>query len=144
MDHSADTIPVILSQCRTIAIVGFSVKPERPSHYVAEYLQQHGYRIVPVNPGLSGTRQLGEICYASLSEAAESLRKEGIRIDIVDCFRRSETIEPIAEEAIAIGARCLWLQLGVVNEEAEAIACAAGLAVVMDHCIKIEHAGLPG
>jgi hypothetical protein len=142
MDHTADTISTILSESRTIAIVGLSSKPDRPSHGVARYLQDHGYRIIPVNPTHAGQSIFGEHCYASLREAADALEKKGLKIDIVDCFRRSEAIEPIADEAIAIGARCLWMQLGVVNEKAKAKAQAAGLAVVMDHCIKIEHAYL--
>jgi len=144
MDHTADSIPTLLSECRTIAVVGLSTRPERPSNEVARYLQNHGYRIVPVNPAHAGQDILGEHCYESLPEASDALKTEGAKIEIVDCFRRSETIEPIAEEAIAIGARCLWMQLGVVNERAEARAQAAGLAVVMDRCIKIEHANLPG
>lgn len=132
-------IPTQLTTWRTIAVVGLSIKPERASHDVAHYMQRHGYRIVPVNPSYAGNRILNEICHASLSEAAEALAKENVKIDIVNCFRKSEAIMPIAEEAIAIGAPCLWLQLGIVNEEAAIKARAAGMAVVMDHCIKIEH-----
>ena len=127
----------ILGTCRTIAVVGLSPQWHRPSFFAAKYMQEHGYRIVPVNP--SAQEILGEKCYPSVTEAA---RHE--RIDMVDCFRRSEDIPPIADEAIAIGAKCLWLQLGVINEAAAAKARAAGLDVVMDRCVKIEHARLFG
>ena len=127
----------ILGTCRTIAVVGLSPQWHRPSFFAAKYMQEHGYHIVPVNP--SAQEILGEKCYPSVTEAA---RHE--RIDMVDCFRRSEDIPPIADEAIAIGAKCLWLQLGVINEAAAAKARAAGLDVVMDRCVKIEHARLFG
>lgn len=139
MTPLAADIPTLLSQCRTIAVVGLSAKSNRPSYEVAQYMQAHGYRIIPVNPMYAGTHILGEHCYSSLAEAAGAVAKEGGKIDLVDCFRKSDAISPIAAEAIAIGARCLWLQLGVVNEEAAAQARAAGLAVVMDHCIKLDH-----
>lgn len=139
MNSDTDSIPTQLTTWRTIAVVGLSIKANRPSHEVAQYMQRHGYRIVPVNPTYAGSPILNEICYASLSEAATALAKDNVKIEIVDCFRKSDAILPIAEEAIAIGARCLWMQLGIVNEEAAAKARAAGLAVVMDHCIKIEH-----
>ncbi len=132
-------IPALLKQYRTIAVVGLSNKPERPSHEVAHYMQRHGYRIVPVNPSYAGSQILGEECHANLSEAAAALKQQGAAIEIVDCFRKSDAIPPIADEAIAIGARCLWLQLGVSNEAAAAKAKAAGLQVVEDRCIKIEH-----
>ncbi len=138
MSHDA-LITAILKQYRTIAVVGLSTKPERASHEVAHYLQQHGYRIVPVNPSYAGSRILGEPCFATLTEAADALKKQGTSIEIVDCFRQSDAIMPIAEEAIAIGARCLWLQLGVINDQAVTKARAAGLQAVQDHCIKIEH-----
>jgi predicted CoA-binding protein len=124
---------------RTVAVVGLSAKPDRPSHEVAQYLQQHGFRIIPVNPTYAGTPILGEHCYASLTEAATALAPHGIHIDIVDCFRKSDAMLPIAIEAIAIGARCLWMQLGVLNEAAATKARDAGLQVVMDRCMKIEH-----
>lgn len=130
----------ILQDARIIAIVGLSDKPERASHQVAEYLIEHGYRVVPVNPALAGQQVLGQRVFATLTEAASALAPQ--RIDIVDCFRKSEDIVPIAQEAVAIKAGCLWLQLDVVNEEAAAIARAAGLEVVMDHCTKIEHRNL--
>jgi len=132
----------ILGTCRTLAVVGLSPQWHRPSFFAAKYMQAHGYRIVPVNPGAQEI--LGERCWPSLTAAAEGLRAQGVRIDMVDCFRRSEDIPPIAQEAIDIGARCLWLQLGVVNEAAAARARAAGLEVVMDRCVKIEHARLFG
>ena len=127
----------ILQDSRIIAIVGMSDKPARASYEVADYLLQHGYRVLPVNPALAGRDVLGQRAYATLTEAAAAVAPA--RIDIVDCFRKSEDILPIAEEAIAVKAGCLWLQLDVVNEAAAQLARAAGLAVVMDHCTKIEH-----
>ncbi|TFY98301.1 CoA-binding protein [Ramlibacter humi] len=132
----------ILGTCRTLAVVGLSPQWHRPSFFAAKYMQAHGYRIVPVNP--SAQEILGERCYPSVTEAARVLAKEGVKIDMVDCFRRSEDIPPVADEAIAIGAKCLWMQLGVVNEAAATKARAAGLEVVMDRCVKIEHARLFG
>lgn len=128
------TIAAILHSSRTIAIVGLSPRPERDSHHVAQYLQQQGYRIVPVNPMAAGQPILGEPCWASLSEAAQHHR-----IDLVDVFRNSADVPPIAEEAIAIGAPALWLQLGVQHDAAAAQARAAGLRVVQDHCALVEH-----
>lgn len=127
----------ILQDSRIIAIVGMSDKPERASHEVADYLLQHGYRVLPVNPALAGKEVLGQRAYATLMEAAAAVAPA--RIDIVDCFRKSEDILPIAEEAIAVKAGCLWLQLDIINEPAAQLARAAGLDVVMDHCTKIEH-----
>ncbi|WP_332814198.1 CoA-binding protein [Ramlibacter sp.] len=132
----------ILGTCRTLAVVGLSPQWHRPSFFAAKYMQAHGYRIVPVNP--KADEILGERSYPSVSAAAQALAAQGGKIDMVDCFRRSEDIAPIADEAIAIGARCLWMQLGVVNEAAAARARAAGLDVVMDRCVKIEHARLFG
>jgi predicted CoA-binding protein len=132
----------ILGSCRTIAVVGLSPQWHRPSFFAAKYMQAHGYRIVPVNP--TATEILGEPCYPSVTAAAQALGKQGVKIDMVDCFRRTEDIPPIADEAIAIGAKCLWQQIGVKNEEAAAKARAAGLDVVMDRCVKIEHARLFG
>jgi hypothetical protein len=139
MTPSPQSIPELLANSRTIAIVGLSAKDERPSYQVAQYMQAHGYRIIPVNPTYAGEHILGEHCYATLTKAAQSLGEEGVLIDIVDCFRRSDAIEPIADEAIAIRAQCLWMQIGVINEEAAAKARNAGLLVVMDHCIRVEH-----
>jgi len=127
----------ILQESRIIAIVGMSDKPERASHEVADYLLQHGYRVLPVNPALAGKEVLGQRAFATLTEAAGAVAPA--RIDIVDCFRKAEDILPIAEEAIAVKAGCLWLQLEVVNEAAAQLARAVGLEVVMDHCTKIEH-----
>lgn len=132
----------ILGSAKTIAVVGLSPQWHRPSFFAAKYMQAHGYRIVPVNP--TATEILGERCYPSVTAAAAALAKEGLHIDIVDCFRRTEDIGPIADEAIAIGAKCLWQQIGVKNEEAAAKARAAGLDTVMDRCVKIEHARLFG
>lgn len=132
MPHTTDTIESILQGSRTIAVVGLSPKPERDSHHVAEYLQQQGYRIVPVNP--MATEILGERCWPTLTEAAQHER-----IDLVDVFRNSADVPPIADEAIAIGAKALWLQLGVRDDAACARARAAGLQVVQDHCTLVEH-----
>ena len=128
----AERIPFILRHCRTIAVVGLSPKPHRASFDVARYLQENGYRIIPINP--NATEVLGEKAYATLQEAAQHET-----IDLLDCFRNSEDIPPIVEDAIAIGAKALWMQLGVSNAEAAAKAEAAGLLVVQDHCIKIDH-----
>ena len=125
----------ILAESRTIAVVGLSRNWQRPSNFAAKYLQHHGYRIIPVNPAYDEV--LGEKCYPSLADIAEP-------VDVVDCFRRAEDIPPLAEAAIAIGAKVLWLQLGVINLDAAQRARAAGLEVVMDRCIKIEHARLMG
>lgn len=115
---------------RTIAVVGCSPRPERPGHYVAKYLQDLGYRIIPVNPGQSEI--LGEKCYPSLRDIPEP-------VDMVDCFRRAEDIPPVVEDAIAIGAKFVWMQLGIVNEEAARRAMDAGIEVVMDRCPKIDY-----
>jgi predicted CoA-binding protein len=135
MSKAFSSISELLSAARTIAVVGLSVKPERASHGVAVYMQQHGHRIIPVNPTYAGQSILGEHCYATLTQAS---KEHGV-VDIVDCFRKSQDILPVAEEAAAIGARCLWMQLGIVNEEAARLAQRAGMMVVMDRCLKIEH-----
>ena len=136
--NADDEIRRVLKQARTIAVVGLSGNEAKPSFGVAKYLQAHGYRIIPVNPAPAWKDKqiLGEKCYASLCEAADSIAE---KIDIVDCFRKSADIPPIAEEAIAIGAKCLWMQLDIVNEAAAARAVAAGLEVVMNRCTLIEH-----
>ncbi len=139
MSETIEAIARVLADSRTIAVVGLSANSARPSHEVAHYMQQHGYRIVPVNPTYAGEQILGELCYATLTDAVTALARDNIKIDIVNCFRKSEAIEPIADEAIAVGARCLWTQLDVINERAAAKARDAGLAVVMDRCLKIEH-----
>ncbi len=124
-------IKQLLSTAKTIAVVGLSNKPDRASYGVAEYMQRAGYRIIPVNPVLKEP-VLGEQPVASLSDIKEP-------IDIVDIFRRAEDVPPVVEEAIAVGAKAIWMQLGIVNQEAAAAAEAAGLEVVMDKCIKVEH-----
>lgn len=129
------TLRRILADCRTIAVVGLSADWYRPSFFAAKYLQEHGYRIVPVNPRYEEI--LGERCWPSLAAIPHP-------VDMVDVFRRAADVPPIAREAVAIGARCLWQQLGVVSDEADAIARAAGLDSVADRCVKIEHARLFG
>ena len=133
------TIAQILQDSKTIAVVGLSNKPERASFGVAHYLQGQGYRILPVNPAYAGEEILGERVYASLQEAADALAPSGQRIDIVDCFRKPEDIPPLARDAIAVRAGCLWMQLEIENQAAADLARAAGLDVVMNHCLKIEH-----
>jgi predicted CoA-binding protein len=125
-------MPHILNHCRTIAVVGLSPKPHRASFDVARYMQANGYRIIPVNP--NAAEVLGEKAYSTLLEAAKHEK-----IDLVNCFRNSEDIPPVVDEAIAIGAKAVWMQLGIANAEAAAKAEAAGLLVVQDHCIKIDH-----
>lgn len=129
------TLRAVLKSCHTLAVVGLSAEWHRPSYFAAKYMQEHGYRIIPVNPKYPEI--LGEKCYPSLAAIPEP-------VDMVDVFRKSEDCPPIAREAVAIGAKVLWLQLGVVSPEAQAIAQAAGLTVVMDHCVKIEYARLFG
>lgn len=126
----------LLQQYRHIAIVGISADSYRPSHFVAIYLQAEGYNIVLINPRYAGQRLLGKRVYASLTEAKEA----GEEIEIVDVFRKAEDVPPVAEEAIAIGAKVLWLQLGIRNDEAGRRAQEAGLTFVQDRCMKIEHA----
>ncbi len=121
-----------LADCKTIAVVGLSPKPHRDSFRVAKYMQDKGYRIVPINP--NAHEVLGEKAYASLTEAAQHER-----IDMVNCFRNSEDIPPIAADAIAIGAKSLWLQIGVVNDDAAKQATDAGLVVVQNLCLMVEH-----
>ncbi len=127
---SDDTIARVLRDSKTIAAAGLSDKPERPSHRVAKYMQDHGYRIIPVNPTL--TEVLGERAYPDLLAVPEP-------VDVVDIFRQSEAVPPIVEQAIAIGARAVWMQEGVVHEAAAARARQAGLDVVMDRCMLKEH-----
>lgn len=125
----------ILKSCTTIAVVGLSAEWHRPSFFAAKYMQQHGYRIVPVNPKYPEI--LGETSYARLEDIP-------FPVDMVDVFRREADVPPIARSAVAIGAKCLWQQLGVKSDEADAIARTAGLDSVMDRCVKIEHARLFG
>src|SRR5690606_3212542 len=131
-DHyDDDYIRGILRQVNVIAMVGASANWNRPSYFAMKYLQQKGYRVIPVNPKEAGNEILGEKAYASLSEIP-------VKIDMVDCFRASDAIPPIADEAIRIGAKVLWMQLGVRHDEAAKKAEAAGLKVVMNRCPKIE------
>ena len=127
----SDPIRELLARSKVIAVVGLSSKPHRPSHGVARYLQSVGYRILPVNP--NEKEVLCEKCYARLEDVP-------LKVDIVDVFRRSESVLPVVESAIAIGARAVWMQEGVIHEEAAARARAAGLEVVMDRCLLKEHA----
>ncbi|MDN5938332.1 MAG: CoA-binding protein [Salinisphaera sp.] len=129
------TLRRILSETRTIAIVGLSPKWHRPSYFAGKYLLDHGYRVIPVNPGQ--TEILGQKCYPSLLELPEP-------VDVVDVFRRSEDLPPLVDQAIEIRAGVLWTQIGVIHEEAAAKARQAGLEVVMDRCMKIEYARLFG
>ena len=129
MDDS-DKIRRILRTSRTIAVVGLSAQWHRPSYFAAKYMQEHGYRVIPVNPMYNAV--LGEKCYKSLREIPEP-------VDLVDCFRKSAEIPALAEEAVAMGARVLWMQLGVENPAARRIAESGGLEVVENRCVKIEH-----
>jgi uncharacterized protein len=125
----------ILTQRRTIAVVGLSAQWHRPSYFAAKYMQDHGYRIIPVNPNYSEV--LGQRCYPGLTDIPE-------QVGIVDCFRRASEMVPIARDAVAIGAKVLWMQLGIRNDEAASIAVDAGLDVIVDHCVKIEYARIMG
>jgi uncharacterized protein len=125
----------ILQTCRTIAVVGLSAEWHRPSFFAAKYMQEHGYRIIPVNPKYPEI--LGEKSYSSLLDIPHA-------VDMVDVFRRAEDVMPIAQQAVQIGAKCLWQQIGVENEEAAAFVEKAGLSSVMNRCVKIEHARLFG
>ena len=125
----------ILAQIRVIAVVGLSANWYRPSYFAAKYMQDHGYRIIPVNPNYREV--LGEPCYPTLADIPDA-------VDMVDCFRKPGEILPLAEQAIAKGAKVLWMQLGIRNDEAARMANAAGLDVVMDRCVKIEHARILG
>ena len=125
----------ILVRSRTLAVVGLSANWYRPSYFAAKYMQDHGYRIIPVNP--TYTSVLGETCYRELKAIPE-------KVDLVDCFRKPGEMVPLARDTVAIGARVLWMQLGIRNDEAAQIALDAGLDVVMDHCVKIEHARILG
>jgi predicted CoA-binding protein len=125
----------ILTQQRTIAVVGLSAQWHRPSYFAAKYMQDHGYRIIPVNPNYSEV--LGQSCYPGITDIPE-------QVGIVDCFRKANEMVPIARDAVAIGAKVLWMQLGIRNDEAASIAVDAGLDVVVDHCVKIEYARIMG
>ena len=132
--NTIEQIRRILHEVRTIAVVGLSAEWHRPSFFAAKYMQDHGYRIVPVNPryATASTDVLGEHCYAALTDIP-------FPVDMVDVFRRTEDVLPIAQQAIQIGAKCLWQQIGVMNLEADALARNAGMDSVMDRCVKIEH-----
>ena len=138
MDKNVDDIAGlsrILKQSRVIAVVGLSPNWYRPSYFAAKYMQGHGYRVIPVNPNCAEV--LGETCYPSISAISGP-------VDIVDCFRKPEEMPALAREAVAKGAKVLWMQLGIRSDEAARIACNAGLDVVMDRCVKIEHARIMG
>jgi len=125
----------ILTRSRTIAVVGLSAQWHRPSNFAAKYMQAHGYRVVPVNPTYASV--LGETCYPNL-------RAIPVPVDIVDCFRKAPEMPALADDAIAIGAKVLWMQLGIENDQAAKRAADAGLDVVMNRCVKIEHARIMG
>jgi len=125
----------ILAQARTIAVVGLSANWYRPSYFAAKYLQEHGYRVIPVNPNYAEV--LGERCYPSVAAIPDA-------VDVVDGFRKPDEMPALAREAVAKGAKVLWMQLGIRNDEAARIASDAGLDVVMDRCMKIEHARILG
>ncbi len=129
--ESDAAIATLLGSTRTIALVGASANPARDSHGVMRFLQSQGYRVIPVNPGLAGQMLQGETVLASLADIGEP-------IDMVDIFRNSDAAGAVVDEAIAVGAKSVWMQLGVINPEAAARAEAAGLQVVMNHCPKIE------
>jgi uncharacterized protein len=134
-----NTLRRILKECRVLAVVGLSAQWHRPSHFAAKYMLEHGYRVIPVNPQYQEV--LGQKCYASLREIPRSIAAQ---VDLVDVFRKTADVLPVARDAVAIGARVFWQQLGVRNEEAAALAQAAGLESVMDRCVKIEHGRLFG
>jgi predicted CoA-binding protein len=137
-DHNtAADLRRILQRCKTIAVVGLSAEWHRPSYFAAAYMQGKGFRILPVNPRYAGSTILGMPCVARLEDITEP-------VDCVDVFRKTDDVGPIAASAIALGAKCLWQQIGVVNTEADAAARAAGLDSVMNRCVKIEHARLFG
>jgi uncharacterized protein len=135
MQDDISSLRHILKTCKTIAVVGLSAEWHRPSFFAAKYMQEHGYRIVPVNPKYPEI--LGEKSYARLSDIP-------LPVDMVDVFRKTQDVLPIAHEAVKIGAKCLWQQICVENEEAMALAESAGLLSVMNRCVKIEHARLFG
>ncbi len=128
------TIPEILKTYKVIAVVGQSDKPERPSYAVSRYMMAHGYRIVPINPNLKTV--LKQPCYPSLLELPQELRRA---VEIVNIFRKPEEVPAIVEEAIEIGAKVIWMQLGITHEVARQRAEAAGLVVVQNHCIAVDH-----
>lgn len=137
MHNDLNALRRILKSHRTLAVVGLSADWHRPSYFAAKYMQSHSFKIVPVNPRYAGQTILSERCYASLSDIP-------FAVDMVDVFRRAEDVLPIAEQAVQIGAKCLWQQLGVANRDADALARQAGMDSVSNRCVKIEHARLFG
>ena len=137
MSADIETIRGILVERKVIAVVGLSANWWRPSFFAAKYMQDHGYRIIPVNPNYDEV--LGEVSYTSL----EAIPKD-IGVEVVDVFQKSEAATAVAKSAVGIGAKVLWLQIGVINDEAKSIAEQGGLDVVMDRCVKIEHGRLLG
>jgi uncharacterized protein len=143
MHNDIPQLRQILKSAKTIAVVGLSAQWNRPSYFAAKYMQEHGYRIIPVNPQYAGQGQipaediLGQKCYASLLDIPEA-------VDMVDVFRKTEDVLPIAQEAFQIGAACLWQQLGVENSEASALFLTHGRLSVTNRCVKIEHARIFG
>lgn len=136
-EYSDELIKRALGSVHTVAIIGISANQVRPSYFVAKYMQRKGYRIIPVNPGLAGQTLLGEKVYADLKSIPDP-------VDMVDIFRNSEAAGAITDDAIAIGAKVVWMQLGVINEAAVARAEAAGLVVIMDRCPKMEYSRFSG
>ncbi len=136
-NYSDEHIRGVLNRTRTIAMVGASANWNRPSYFAMKYLQHKGYRVIPVNPAAAGQEILGERAYATLKDVPEA-------VDMVDIFRNSEAAGPIVDDAIAIGAKIVWMQLGVRNDEAARRAEAAGLTVIMNRCPKIEYGRLHG
>jgi len=143
MHNDVQQLRLILKSAKTIAVVGLSAQWNRPSYFAANYMQEHGYKIIPVNPRYAGDGQhppekiLDQVCYASLLDIPE-------KIDIVDVFRKTEDVLPIAQEALEIGATCLWQQLGVENHEADMLFRKSGRQSVTRRCVKIEHARIFG
>jgi uncharacterized protein len=131
MQPEADVLRTVLTTAKTIAVVGLSADPSRPSYDVARYMQAQGYRVVPVNPNVANV--LGEKSVACLQDI-------GFAVDIVNVFRKPHDVLPIAHDAIAIGAKCLWQQLGIANQQADALLRAHGIVSVMNRCMKVEHA----
>ncbi|HUP67567.1 MAG TPA: CoA-binding protein [Sphingomicrobium sp.] len=130
-----EDIAELLTNARTIAVIGASDRPDRASYGVMRFLQDHGYRVLPVNPQITGEHVLGEFVWRELAQI-------GVPIDIVDIFRRPDAVDEAVEQAVFVGAKAVWMQIGVVNEDAAARAEQAGLKVVMDRCLKIEIARL--
>jgi predicted CoA-binding protein len=130
--NEPETIRSMLADSKTIAVIGLSADPAKPSHYVSAYMQQHGYKILPVNPSLAGAEVLGEPSYASLADLP-------VKPDLVDVFRVPALIPGIVDEMLALGLKNLWVQQGIVNLEAAQRAEQGGIRVVMDHCIMVEH-----